>query len=1045
MFVQLKKVMETAFLGKFAMFLFLILSIGFYALFVNHSRFLKKSARSELLLLHENWKLQHQNEFDLPGFKVTKASASRSSTLHFSFDDIQRLDSVLTPLNSPVYYKILHQQSFSKQGYRIIEGNIREWKEDGNTLQYIYEKKNGIYFVSIHDNIRSYGELLSIILVLTGIIFSFLVFMYRKFIREFFAPIKYLAGQLEDVLQGKPLVKLEGTQNPEIESVYSKVELVSREINRVVDAQLAMAIGNWSYDVYLDDDSGVLRQTTQKLMQSLNTTLEQIRRIVDNQLDVKIVPKSEDDVLSKTLNELLQQLNSVKSKNQFEHWMKSGIAELNDKIRGELSKNVVAENVLSFVVPYVEGSIGAIYYKTDDNYLSRIAHYSWVPGNGGGKDFKLGEGTIGQVGLQQEPIILRDIENEFVTVNTGMLEVGIRNVVIYPLIDNFKLIGVIEIGKADTLLDAQIDFIKQISTIVAITIESANSREHVNALLEQTQNLAYTMEQQQISLSNTNSELESQKAELEKRQEVVKGKNMELERIQKELEIKADEFEKASAYKSEFLANMSHELRTPLNSILILSKILTENKEKNLTTTQEEFVRTIHTAGSDLLELINDILDLSKVESGKMEVYFEDMDIRKTVQKLESYFVSVAQSKNLKFKISIDASVPDIINTDEQKVEQIMKNFLSNAFKFTQEGSIELRVGISIRDEKNYVILSVEDTGTGIEEDKKQKVFDAFTQADGTISRKFGGTGLGLSISLQMSKMVNGFIDFDSTLNVGSCFSLYLPLSCLLEDRPVPQDEIKYKQIVYREDDESHILLYLGNNLVNQEVLESLVGELQHCKLIKVRDESTTISTLYHENVSAIVVDEGYELPQFLDSYGIFANFFREEEKIFIIHSSNQIEGVDVKDLMKCKNEIADIINDSNPEIMKPPAVVAEKNILVVDDDMRNIFAFTKFLEEEGANVVVAKKMEEVSKVAQEGQMIEAIILNCAIKGCSVEGIDAIRDQVKGVSIIGFTSNNLNANESIKDKVDEFLYGPVEEKQFKAIIYKWIVVGLKNG
>jgi CheY-like chemotaxis protein/CHASE3 domain sensor protein len=501
-----------------------------------------------------------------------------------------------------------------------------------------------------------------------------------------------------------------------------------------------------------------------------------------------------------------------------QNWIKSNVGELADKMHGEQTPAELAKNIIQYITPALKAQIGAIYLK-DDEKLKLVGSYAYNKQKFSGDEFRLGEGLIGQAALEKKEIILTQVPDDYIKVNSGLGEVAPKNIFVIPFSHEEEVKGVIELGSLNEFGGSQMEFLRQALGTIAVNFYSSENRYKTKMLLNKTQAQAEELESQQEEMRATNEELESQQEELratneelESQQEEMRATNEELEsqsaslqkseqellqkqgelakqnsRIQNQnklVEEKARQLELASKYKSEFLANMSHELRTPLNSLLILSKLLSENKDKNLTEKQLQFANTIHDSGSDLLNLISDILDLSKVEAGKVELHIEEIILSDLATSIESNFKHVAEDKGISLQVESDKSLPASIKNDRMRLDQVIKNLLSNAFKFTSKGGITVKfqpVDSSVvffqKDLKhnNCLAISVTDTGTGISEDNQGAIFEAFQQEDGSTSRKFGGTGLGLSISREFIKLMKGEIHLESQLGHGSTFTVYIP------------------------------------------------------------------------------------------------------------------------------------------------------------------------------------------------------------------------------------------------------------------------------
>jgi signal transduction histidine kinase/CheY-like chemotaxis protein len=462
-------------------------------------------------------------------------------------------------------------------------------------------------------------------------------------------------------------------------------------------------------------------------------------------------------------------------------WLKTGLNELNSLMRGEHEIAAMANMVLIYLVERLGAGVGAIYLLDEpSNSLKLTASYALTTSQSLFQHIAIGQGLIGQAALTHKTITLTDVPADYLPIGSALGHATPRIVTALPLVHADNLIGAIELGAFKDLNATELEFLESARIGIAIGFGVNLARLRTQDLLSVTEQQAEELRVQQEELQQTNEELEERAEMLEQQREQIQQQNQRVEASNNEIRKKADELEKVSAYKSEFMANMSHELRTPLNSMLILSKLLAENKEKTLSAKQVEYADTVHSAGKDLLNLINDILDLSKVESGEIEFHFEDAPVSGMCTAMESLFLPLAEQKILAFKTSVASDVPAKLMLDSGRTEQILKNLISNAVKFTPQGEVHLHIHLA--DSKDNplplqaIAFSVSDTGIGIPADKQDLVFDAFKQADGGISRKYGGTGLGLSISRQLARKMDGELKLVSTEGKGSTFTLYLPL-----------------------------------------------------------------------------------------------------------------------------------------------------------------------------------------------------------------------------------------------------------------------------
>ncbi|WP_043240515.1 response regulator [Pseudomonas solani] len=504
--------------------------------------------------------------------------------------------------------------------------------------------------------------------------------------------------------------------------------------------------------------------------------------------------------LSTTYSESLAQQRAHSEHLQRQAWLRDGQALLSERIIGQQTPPVLGRNMLEFLAGYLDMAVGALYGRDEHGSLQRVASYGFSRElESREQNFASTETLVGQVAVEKRIRALDALPAGYIKVSSGLGDVEPQAVLLVPTFSDGEVNGVIELGFLRRLEPRDSALLEMIAGNLGTALEAARYRQRLQVVLEETQQLNEELQVQQEELKTANEELEeqsrvlresqahleTQQAELEQTNERLgeqaqemaaqrddlDNKNSALNKAQVELEARAEELQRASRYKSEFLANMSHELRTPLNSSLILAKLLADNQAGNLNDEQIKFAESIYSAGNDLLNLINDILDISKVEAGKLDVRAENTNVQRLAEGLRGVFQPLADEKRLAFHLDIDADAPDVLYTDRQRVEQILKNLLSNALKFTDKGEVGLRVSRA----RGGIAFAVSDTGIGIRGDQLGPIFDAFHQADGTTNRRFGGTGLGLSISRDLAELLGGSILVSSEPGKGSLFTLLLP------------------------------------------------------------------------------------------------------------------------------------------------------------------------------------------------------------------------------------------------------------------------------
>jgi signal transduction histidine kinase/CheY-like chemotaxis protein/HAMP domain-containing protein len=501
---------------------------------------------------------------------------------------------------------------------------------------------------------------------------------------------------------------------------------------------------------------------------------------------IDVAAQGEVAALKDNINEMIRNLKDTTRKNSEQDWLKTNLAKFSRMLQGQKDMLKVGRLILSELAPLVNAQHGVIYtLQSDEGTLHLLASYAYRERESLTMRFKLGEGLVGQCGLEKEKILLTDVPEDYIRIGSGLGEARPLSIIVMPVVFEGQLKAVLELASFDRFSETHQNFLDQLTDTIGIVFNTIEASTLTEDLLSQSQSLARELQSRQEELQNTNAELEEKARLLAEQNVEVERKNFEVEQARQALEEKASQLALTSKYKSEFLANMSHELRTPLNSLLILSDQLSRNHDENLTPRQVEYARTIHAAGNDLLALINDILDLSKIESGTVVVDVGDVKVRDVVDYVDRSFRHVAESRRLAFDVTVAPGTPRTMQTDPKRLQQILKNLLSNAFKFTERGRVSLRVqaasrgwspGNDLLDRARSVLaLSVEDTGVGIPPEKQQIVFEAFQQADGSTSRKYGGTGLGLAISREIARVLGGQLKLESEVGRGSVFTLYLP------------------------------------------------------------------------------------------------------------------------------------------------------------------------------------------------------------------------------------------------------------------------------
>jgi signal transduction histidine kinase/DNA-binding response OmpR family regulator/HAMP domain-containing protein len=648
--------------------------------------------------------------------------------------------------------------------------------------------------------------------------------------------------------------------------------------------------------------SGTWRGLTDNVNQLAANLTTQVRAIAevatavtkgDLTRSIAVAAQGEVAALKDNINEMIRNLRETTLKNAEQDWLKTNLAKFSRMLQGQKDLLTVGRLILSELAPVVSAQQAVFYMmdgsqKLDEPFLKLLASYAYKERKNVDNRFKLGEGLVGQCALEKEKILLANVPSDYVQITSGLGEAKPLNIMVLPIVFEGDVKAVMELASFDRFSPTHETFLDQLTESIGIVLNTIEANMRTEDLLKQSQSLARELQSQQEELQQTNAELEDKAKLLAEQNVEVERKNKEVEQARQALEEKAKQLALTSKYKSEFLANMSHELRTPLNSLLILSDQLSKNAEGNLTGRQVEFAKTIHSSGNDLLGLINDILDLSKIESGTVVVDVGDITFRDLHDYVDRTFRHVAESKKLDFAVDMNAALPREVHTDAKRLQQILKNLLSNAFKFTDRGSVMLEVqpvtsgwnqeNQALTKAKTVIAFSVKDTGIGIPAEKQAIIFEAFQQADGSTSRKYGGTGLGLAISRELAQLLGGEIRLVSVPGGGSAFTLFLPQTyspvrperrsgetvalpqSTAEAAPVAVDEPRSEQLEQFGDERSDIgsndrvLLVVENDPSFARILVEMAHENQMKAIVTARGASA-ISLAHDLSPHAITLD----------------------------------------------------------------------------------------------------------------------------------------------------------------------------------------------
>jgi signal transduction histidine kinase/DNA-binding response OmpR family regulator/HAMP domain-containing protein len=856
--------------------------------------------------------------------------------------------------------------------------------------------------------------------------------------------------------------------------------------------------------------AGLWRDLTDNVNQLAETLTNQVRSIAevatavtkgDLTRSIAVQASGEMAALKDTINEMIRNLKEQTLKNAEQDWLKTNLARFSRMLQGERDLATVSNLIMSELAPLVNAQYGVFYVsrrEDDETKLELVASYGAENPEELKEEFRLREGLIGQAAADRRPILLKDVPPDFIRIGSGLGHAKPANVNILPALFEDEVKAVIELASFNEFNETHQNFLDQLMESVGIVLNTIAATMRTEGLLKQSQLLTQELQARQTELTtkqeelhNTNEELQEKAQLLENEKKQVEAKNLEIEMARRALEEKAEQLALTSKYKSEFLANMSHELRTPLNSLLILSKLLGDNQHGNLNEKQVEFARTINSAGSDLLNLINDILDLSKIESGTVTIEVGEMPMQNLKQHMERTFRQLAADKGLDFKVKFDPKLPQAIRTDEKRLQQIVLNLLSNAFKFTSKGSVTLGVSCAtagwspthpaLRSADRAIEISVTDTGIGIPEDKQKLIFEAFQQADGTTSRKYGGTGLGLSISREIARLLGGELQVRSKPGEGSTFTLYVPLEAVAESAPAGATPARYDNSgavvptalpapfdVNDDRDE------LGNDpfvliVEDDPTFATILLDAAHEARLKGVVSTAGAGTLGMARKlqpSAITLDLGLaDIDGFVLLDLLKHDPDTSEIPIQVISGADRTgsvmemgaAGVTEKpaaraDLVKLFKTLGEEARRQKPRKRKktgaPPAnrrlpELAGAKVLIVDDDIRNIFSLTSVLESHDVEVLHAERGKDGIVILEQTPGVDVALIDIMMP--DMDGYETMkqirqRPELADIPLIAVTAKAMKGDRQkcLDAGASDYIAKPVDIELLLALVRVWV-------
>ncbi|WP_427156964.1 HAMP domain-containing protein [Aliinostoc sp. HNIBRCY26] len=702
-------------------------------------------------------------------------------------------------------------------------------------------------------------------------------------------------------LKRKLMLDAKGEIETLAETINEMIDTLATFANQVTTVAREVGIeGKLGGQAKVPGAAGTWKDLTDNVNELAATLTTQLRAIAevatavtkgDLTRSIAVEAQGEVAILKDNINQMIANLRETTQKNTEQDWLKTNLAKFTRMLQGQRDLETVSKLILSELAPLVGAQHGVFYLMENGenpsaSYLKLLSTYAYRERKHLANRFHLGEGLVGQCALEKERILLTEVPSDYIKISSGLGEANPLNAVVLPVLFEGQVTAVIELAAFRRFSEIHLTFFDQLTESIAIVLNTIAASMRTEELLKQSQSLAQELQTQQNELRETNKRLEQQaqslktsedllrgqqeelqqtNAELEEKAELlalqkkeVERKNREIEQARRSLEEKAEQLALSSRYKSEFLANMSHELRTPLNSLLILAKLLTDNVDGNLTAKQVEYSQTIYSAGNELLALINDILDLAKIESGTMSIHVTSVPLSELAEQIERSFGQMAQNKGLTFAIELAPDLPSNVSTDIKRLQQVLKNLLSNAFKFTERGEVRLRIEVAkqgwsdtqptLSHAQTVLAFVVSDTGIGIAPDKQKIIFEAFQQADGTTSRKYGGTGLGLSISREIAHLLGGEIKLVSYLGQGSTFTFYLPQFSAESVSSTPQST-PFSKVRYTNGNTKDEQLRPGNVVYQNPI---------------VPDDRDSISTTASENKVLLIIEDDVNFARIL-------------------------------------------------------------------------------------------------------------------------------------------------------------------------------------
>ncbi|MBK1785946.1 HAMP domain-containing protein [Prauserella cavernicola] len=822
-------------------------------------------------------------------------------------------------------------------------------------------------------------------------------------------------SQKIDVDARGEILELKTTINTMVDTLSAfaaEVTRVAREVGKE---------GQLGGQAEVEGVSGTWKRLTENVNELAENLTRQVRAIAgvtsavttgDLTRSISVEAKGEVAELKDNINSMVQSLRETTRANQEQDWLNTNLARISGLLQGHRDMRAVTQLIMNELAPLVGAQYGTFLVMDageDGARLRRIASYGRVGNGAQPLEFDLGQSLVGQVAHTRRPLVVEQTPPGYVRISSSLGEAPPVNLIVLPIVFEDQVLGVIELASFTRFTVVQRDFLEQLMESIGVNVNTIIANGRTDALLEESQRLAgelqarsEELQAQQVKLRQSNAELEDKAELLAQQNRDIEVKNFEIEQARQEIEERAQQLALASKYKSEFLANMSHELRTPLTSLLILAGVLSQNSTQNLTPKQVEFAKVIESAGTDLLQLINDILDLSKVEAGKMDIHPELVPLPQLLGYVQTTFRPLTADKGLEFDVVMDPDVPDELYTDEQRLRQVLRNLLSNAVKFTDRGHVELRVRLDNAEASGRdpsVAFSVVDTGIGIAQENLGTIFSAFQQADGTTSRRYGGTGLGLSISRQVANLLGGELRAQSQYGKGSTFTLYLPVSprfeLAAEPRTRPETEPGAGVLVVEADEDRLLTLLVRGFAADTPALADSL------RIDSVTTPDEAVDALKRGNYEFVVLDASLPGAAAMTFLQRLADTAEPVTVPVLAHPTRKLSPAQTRlldarartrsvELLSSLDELrerftallsasTDAADTEEPESAVAPGGITGlhgRKVLLIDDDARNVLAIAEMLKMHGISVSHAPNGRRGIEALQRSPDVDLILMD---------------------------------------------------------------------